>query len=117
MANNVRIAVTGMDEVMRELNRWGLAHPSRIAEACRTRVVPMLVNYAKENRPWTDRTGNARRGLHGKVIESRSDISVQLHHGVPYGIFLELCHSGKYAILVPTLEANKTEIARILRSV
>ena len=54
--------------------------------------------YARENRPWTDRTGDARRSLHGYVVKGRI-ISARISHGVLYGISLEKKHGGRYAIL------------------
>src|SRR5689334_22025455 len=41
--------------------------------------------YAKENAPWTDHTGDARRELHSFVVRNRKDeVSVVLAHGVDY---------------------------------
>ena len=60
-------------------------------------------SYAKENRPWTDRTGEARRRLKGYVDTFLHGIRICIAHGVPYGIHLELCHEKKYAILEPTV--------------
>lgn len=66
-----------------------------------------MVNYAKENRPWTDRTEKARLGLQAQVFwQDREHFTIFLGHGpdVEYGIWLEVRWGGRYAILVPTLE-------------
>jgi hypothetical protein len=107
----------GTAEVIRNLESWRDKSIAKIENVSKQQIVPMLEKYAKQNRPWTDRTGNARRGLHGKVVVTAREIAIQLHHGVSYGVYLELSHAGRYAILRPTLEAKREEIARILEKV
>lgn len=65
-------------------------------------------SYAKSHRPWTDRTGAARQRLNGYTESILNGIRICIAHGVSYGIFLELAHEKKYAILEPTvrLKAN-----------
>lgn len=60
---------------------------------------------AKVNAPWTDRTGNARSGLHSGVsIGVNQDFwELYLAHTVFYGIYLETRFSGKYQIIAPTI--------------
>ena len=79
---------------------------NRLDRISRSVVAPMLENYAKQNAPWTDRTGAARRGLFARHNRSsETSFSIIFGHGVDYGIFLELANSGRYAIIVPTIEA------------
>ena len=54
--------------------------------------------YARENRPWADKSGDARRSLHGYVVKDRI-ISARISHGMLYGIHLEKRYGGRYAIL------------------
>lgn len=54
--------------------------------------------------PWQDRTGQARQRLKGEALHSFDKISIILSHGVDYGVYLELAHDGKYAILWPTAQ-------------
>lgn len=63
------------------------------------------VRFAKINAPWTDQTANARSGLHAKAssINGGESFELLLAHSVPYGIWLEVRWSGKYAIIMPTL--------------
>lgn len=70
---------------------------------------------AKENAPWLDRTGHARKGLKGTAELEGEDIVLRLSHSVDYGLYLELAHGGKYAILRPTLESNLAEIKKTVR--
>lgn len=67
-------------------------------------------NYAKKNRPWTDRTGHARQRLVGWVEVLANKVRIHIGHGVDYGIYLELAHEKKYAILQPTVNALSKEV-------
>lgn len=66
--------------------------------------------YAKENRRWVDRTGRARKTLVGYVTRYSHSVRVYIAHGVFYGIYLELCHEKKYAILAETIKKKSKEI-------
>ena len=64
-----------------------------------------IEQYAQFNAPWEDQTGAARAGLHTDVGFDGGDYSIALIGGVDYQIYLELKDDGKYAIIMPTLEA------------
>lgn len=66
-------------------------------------------SYAKSNRPWTDRTGAARQRLNGYVEKILHGVRIYIAHGVYYGIFLELAHEKKYAILEPTIRLKSND--------
>ena len=73
----------------------------------------------RQNAPWTDRTGNARSGLFSVAeMAARDLVSIYVSHGhtVEYGVFLELCNGGRYAIVQPTVERWLPEISRQLRA-
>lgn len=60
---------------------------------------------AKKNRPWTDRTGNAKKKLHAFVSQpDDKTVRITLAHGVPYGVDLEYSYGEKYKIIRPTIE-------------
>lgn len=63
-----------------------------------------ILEYAKQNAPWDDRTGDARRMLDVDVEQDAETIVIQLYHQVEYGLWLELIQSGRFAIIMPTLE-------------
>lgn len=107
----------GVNEVIDNLTKWSMRKRLEAQKVCKTQVAPMLEKRAKADRPWKDRTGNARRGLNAQVEVTTKEIVVQLRHGVEYGIFLELGHAGKYAILKPTLEKSRTDIWRLLNGI
>ena len=59
--------------------------------------------YMKMNAPWTDRTGAARGGLAAIPHNQGNLHEIDLAYSVYYGIFLEVCNSGKYAIVTPSI--------------
>lgn len=63
-----------------------------------------MEGYAKENRPWTDRTSSARQRLKGSWKKEGNSYKIQIAHGVKYGVWLEFKNERKYAILMPTVE-------------
>ena len=72
-----------------------------------------LAKEAKQNRPWTDRTHLARRGLTGSAAQHGAKIRVELSHTTKYGVFLELKrfrHKGRLAIVFPTVKKMAPEI-------
>ena len=62
-----------------------------------------LQNYAKKHRKWTDRTGHARQRLTRKSYPVSTGYELSLSHGVDYGIWLELAHEKRFAIIDPTI--------------
>jgi len=79
---------------------------------------PVIETWMKENRPWVDRTGAARAGLQGLVVElSRDVVAIEAKHGVTYGVWLELMWGGKYSVIAPALESHYDHVMRMLREV
>nr|DAI00074.1 MAG TPA: type I neck protein [Caudoviricetes sp.] len=87
--------------------------------ACETAA--SMERYAKENRVWTDRTGDARKGLRGVASRSSQAISAGIYQdmygktGKEYGYWLEngtkevsggVTFGEKYGILKPTRNAH-----------
>lgn len=81
------------------------------------KVTAMLVSIGEQFAPqieargrteasWTDRTGNARRGLRSFVVTGPDGkVYIYFTHQVEYGVHLELLHQGRYAIIMRTLES------------
>lgn len=81
-------------------------------------LAPAMEAYAKDNAPWRDRTGNARQGLEGFVIEiSQTIVDVYIAHRVTYGVFLETRWASRWGILWPTIQAHMPVITRMLEEV
>lgn len=76
----------------------------------RTRAVSDMRTNAK----WTDQTGNARNGLNATIYDTENYIDLVLYHQVPYGIFLEVRWSGRYAIIGPTLNEIAPKLASMI---
>ena len=87
--------------------------------ACETAA--SMERYAKENRVWTDRMGDARKGLRGVASRSSQAISAGIYQdmygktGKEYGYWLEngtkevsggVTFGEKYGILKPTRNAH-----------
>ena len=68
--------------------------------------------YAKSNAPWADRTGEARNGLVADVSMDGGEVTLTLAHTAEHGYWLELIQEGRFAIIMPTLEALGPEIIR-----
>jgi len=78
---------------------------------------PDILEYAKANAPWSDITGAARESLDVDVYRDGDEIVLELYHGVEYGIWLETIQSGKYAIIMPTLEHFSGQVLRSVDAV
>jgi len=74
-----------------------------------------LEAYAKQAAPWTDRTGHARQSLTGLAVKAATGIVIYLASLAEYGIFLEVKQAGKYAVILPTMEAHHGEIMAACR--
>lgn len=79
---------------------------------------PSTEAMAKRNAPWTDRTSNARNGLFANaVIEPKKRYAIVLAHSVPYGIWLEVRFSGRYAVILPTVNRKSSAVMRTVTRV
>ena len=79
---------------------------------------PVLENYAKTHARWTDRTANARQGLHSDIVELSNDtVALYIAHGMEYGVFLETKYQGRYAILWESIEAVQPQVLSKLRQI
>jgi hypothetical protein len=74
---------------------------------------PRAEAYLKSNAPWTDRTGAARGGLTARPEVSATEYRVILAHGVDYGIWLEIAHSGAYAVIIPSIPVLGAQYFRL----
>lgn len=62
-------------------------------------VAEQMADYAKNNHPWENRTGTAESRIDAKAEWKDTTLDISIKHGVDYGIWLEVCNGGKYAIL------------------
>lgn len=76
----------------------------RAMVAAANRTAPQAESWMRSKASWTDRTGNARSGLRAQVQVSTNSVAIILSHSVPYGIWLEVRWSGRYAIIGPAIQ-------------
>jgi len=91
--------MSGLGTVLGNLNKWALEKRAGVEAVSKVTAVAMQ-NYARTNRRWQDRTGNARAGLHGGSLwQNPFILMVFIAHSMSYGVMLELSKDRKYAIL------------------
>lgn len=104
METDASVSLDFEDEVTPELDSMKgrlLAAVKMLASTEATK----LQGYMQRKRPWTDRTGEAKRRLSATVSTPNDHlVRITLSHGVDYGKWLELAHEGKYAIIKPTIK-------------
>lgn len=115
LANGVQWS--GIEDIQRNLDVYAQKiHDAMLGVA--QYFAPVLETEAKNNAPWTDRTGNARQGLNGFAEDvSATLVEIYLAHKMDYGVWLELKNSGRYAIILPTLENHYSAIFSMLQRV
>ena len=106
MAGGVRIDASDLEAGLSSLMK-----PAVVRMYAETQA-KNLEGYAKEHRPWTDRTGDARKRLTGYVTEIPTGYRINLAHGVDYGVWLELAMEKRFAILEPTVRLQGPEVLR-----
>jgi len=106
----------GLEGVMKNLGKWQAGCLDK-AEVAMGRMGVELENRAKANRPWVDRTGNARRSIGSKTERTPEQISTGIGIGIEYGVYLELSNGGKYRVIGPTVDSERSQFLDRLRSV
>lgn len=59
--------------------------------------------YMKTTAPWHDNTGAARAGLHTDTSHVDKRWEIVFAHAVSYGIWLEVAHSGRWQVIMPSV--------------
>lgn len=73
--------------------------------------------FAQENAPWTDRTGDARQLLKYKSTPDQTGVTISIFHQVEYGLWLEVAHNEKYAILKNSRDAILPEFIEAIKHI
>lgn len=71
---------------------------------------PQVESHMKSTAPWNDQTSNARNGLGAKAFANANNVGIVCFHSVPYGIWLEVKHSGRYKVIIPTIISQGREV-------
>lgn len=84
-----------------------------------TSISEKMLAYAQANRPWNDRTGDARAMMAFFPGQSGNAATIVGQHRVPYGGFLETgtAHMQPYPIIRPTLEAHYAEVRSLMNQI
>lgn len=108
---------TGTQEVKANMTAYG-NQVIQAVEQVATYYAGVMETYAKQNAPWTDRTGNARQSLYAFTERLGNDaVKLYLSHGIEYGLWLEIRWAGRYAIIWPTIERHLPQIANMLQEI
>jgi hypothetical protein len=94
--------MAGHGEVNRNLDRWlkqAKDATMKIAETGATEAE----NNAKSGYRWEDQTYQASNELQGSADWEGDDAVMILCHGAQHGLYLELAHGRKYAIIEDSL--------------
>ena len=76
---------------------------------------PRASSKMRENATWVDRTGNARNGLFADHLKIPMVVHrLVLYHTMPYGLWLEIRWSGRYAVIGPTMLEVAPELALVV---
>lgn len=101
------VKITGMDNVIARLRQSSITTIRNAVDQSEI-TSANLENYSKETAPWTDRTGNARASIYGYSEMDSSLITITHGIQVSYGVFLELCHGGKYRVIGPSVNKYRS---------
>lgn len=101
MASKIVATWTGSDALVDKISAFD-ARMNKVIAGQVLYAQNDAVTYAKKNAPWQDQTGNARAGLHAATNFGHNFAELIVAHSEPYGIWLEIRWSGKYAIIGPT---------------
>jgi hypothetical protein len=100
----------------RALMRYGFKMQQKVFKAAHLTGVE-AAGQMKQERPWRDISGNARRGLRCQAVKEGSMVHLYFIHSVEYGVNLELGHAGRYAVIVPTMHKVIPRLRRRLAGV
>jgi hypothetical protein len=101
--------LVGMNTIIANLGKYEEKKKINIGYAADI-TMARAENEMKRQAPWTDRTGMARRMLLGRTEKGKEEVKMFFVHGMDYGKFLELCHFGKYRIIVPVWTSTKNRL-------
>lgn len=102
--------MSGSAQVIANMYKWANMQKAGLDGMAKVAAANMQ-NWARENRPWNDDTGNARAGLNGGSFWANPYILlIYIAHSMEYGVYLELANDSKNEILRPTAEKFAPQI-------
>lgn len=114
----------GVEHVIVNLGREVSRTKIALAAYAQMQLAPRLETQARSKvhaqKRWHDITSQAKEGLHAGAVIRGNKIIVYVAHSKDYGVYLELSNDQVYAVLDPTVQANKDqaleEYGRILKT-
>lgn len=109
------VELEGLDAILDGLDAFaeGLLQN---AKGAAQEIADVLEAYAKANHPWKNDSGDTEASIMAQMLDDTEDlIIIALSAGMPYDVFLELAHDGKWAWLFPAIVANESKILSILK--
>lgn len=97
------------NDLVEGLNQFDSKAEAAMAMYVDTAALTMQ-SYMRDNAPWVDRTGQARQRLTATAFKVSSGYQIALAQGVDYGVFLELAHEKRFAIIQPTITSEGPRI-------
>mgnify|MGYP000847490455 CR=1 FL=1 len=103
----MKFKITNTKEIMDKLQSVGI---NTVRKAWDETVYTSaeMEQRSYNNRPWTDRTGNARASIYGLPEFTGTKMSITHGIGVDYGVYLELSNGGRYRIIGPTTDSYRS---------
>lgn len=99
---------TPPDVITKNIEVWGETTKKNIVRVA-DGIAKDGMAYMQTARPWTDRTGEAKRRLQTNVETTPANVTVYFVHGVEYGVYLELKNGGAYEIVTPAVQKFSNE--------
>ncbi len=111
----LKVEISGTNEISNKLKKFGNQVEGNLLTELRMFGLD-LEKQAKQDRPWTDRTGNARRSIRGSAAKTNSTTyTTALAIGVSYGRYLELSNGGRFRVILPTMLSNTRQFIAACR--
>lgn len=104
MADGCKLNIEGIDKVIKNLKQFIPKLKAALVLDSQN-IAANMEQWAKANAKWTDRSSNARQFLKATVTwKNSNELMIAMSHHVDYGVYLELCNEGRYAILEQTIQ-------------
>ena len=112
MSDGCKIDMKGLEESMKKLKQFTPKLKAALALDAQN-IAMEMEKWAKQNVIWTDRTAHARLFLKSTVTwKNSNELMIAISHHMDYGVYLELCNEGKYAILEKSIQEYVPEFQK-----
>ncbi len=113
MSSGIRIDTSSLMNNLKKLENKTFQATKLYADSAGVK----MVNYAKSNAPWEDRTTNSRQTINHETKIAGNNVIIAIKGNTPHFKYLELAMEKRWAILWPTLQRFQGEIVSGWRNV